>query len=170
MRKSIIALFVATAALAGAAQAADGSYYVGAAGTQAHLGTSALSDNDSTGVKVFGGYNLSSRYAVEGAYDYTDGYRDEGHKVKVQSTSISLVGNFPVSQRLTAFGKVGVAYQDVKEAGFGSSSDVNPVLGVGVKYQVSKDWSVRAEQEFTHKVGEISVDQSRFSLGVQRGF
>lgn len=169
MRKSFIALIVASAALAGAAQASDTGYYVGAAGTQAHVGTSALSDNNSTGVKLFGGYNLSSRYAIEGAVDQTSGYRDGSDKVKVQEASVSLVAKAPLSRNLSAFGKVGVAYQDVKEAG-DTMTAVNPVIGVGVTYAVNNNWSIRAEEEFSNKVADASVSQSRFSVGVQRSF
>lgn len=169
MRKSVLALVVLAASFAGAAQAAESNFYAGVAGVQSHISTGDLTQNDSTGAKIFGGYNLSPNVAVEGAYGYTDGFRVADTKVTGQNVSVSLVGSYPLGYGFTALGKVGVEYQQLRAAGT-TVSGTNPVYGVGVKYDVTKNWAVRAEEEFLTRTADSNVNQSRFSLGVQYGF
>lgn len=169
MRKSLIALAIVAASFAGAAQASD-NVFIGAAATQSHIGTSSLQESDSTGVKVFGGYNISPRFGIESGYSYTEGFRAEGYKVKVQDLSVALTASVPIASHLSAFAKTGLVYQDFDIAGAISYKGANPLIGVGLKYSVTKDWALRAEAEYTSKIADISVSQSRLSIGAQRGF
>lgn len=170
MRKSLIALAIVAASFAGVAQASDNNMFIGAAATQSHMGTSSLQESNSTGVKIFGGYNISPRFGIESGYGYTEGFRTEGYKVKVQDLSVALTASVPVASHLAAFAKTGIAYQDLDIAGAISYKGANPLIGVGLKYSVTKDWAIRAEAEYTSKTADIGVSQAHLSIGAQRGF
>lgn len=168
MRKSVLALLAFSAAFAGAAHAAD--CYVGGAVVQSHLSTHDLSEQDSTGVKLIGGHQFTDNLAVEASLGFNNGFKADSARVSTREVGVGLVAQVPVAAKLSAFGKVGLEYQDVHGGSQGSSTGTNPVFGVGVKYALDKAWTVRAEGEYLNRTADSSVPQTRYSLGVQYGF
>ncbi len=132
------------------------------------LTTTSIADDDrDRGYKLFGGYQYNKYLGVEA------GYFDLGRfgfvantvpagtlsgDIKVKGFNLDLVGTVPVTERFSAFGRVGVTYADTDGtfAGTGavnvldpnpSARDTNLKVGLGVQYAFTEALSVRAEIE-----------------------
>jgi OOP family OmpA-OmpF porin len=129
--------------------------------------TSIADDDRDRGYKLFGGYQYNKYLGVEA------GYFDLGHfgfvantvptgtlsgDIKVKGINLDLVGTVPITERFSAFGRVGVTYADTKGAFAGtgavnvldpspSARDTNLKVGLGVQYAFTDALSVRAELE-----------------------
>lgn len=130
--------------------------------------TNSISDRDTnTGYKVFGGYQINQNFAVEGGYfdlgkfGYTASTTPAGTlsgNMRVTGLNLDLVGTLPLSERFSAFGRVGVNYARTRD-NFSSTGAVGVInanpsangtnykLGVGLQYALSDAWSVRGELE-----------------------
>ena len=153
-------------------EAAFNSIYVAGGFTSA----STSSDEKDTGWKVFGGYQLSKNWAVEGAYvdlgkattkttatGPAGEYTGEG---KTKGWSFSGVGTLPVSDSFAVFGKLGAFLWDVdskcnKVSGAGScaastnnASGTDLTYGIGVKYDFTKNVGLRVEWERFKNTGD----------------
>ena len=128
---------------------------------------SSRTDNTSTGGKLFGGYQLTPNFALEGGYFDLGKYSYSSTTTPVGSfngtnringLNLDLVGTLPVSDRFSAFGRVGAAYArnkaDFASTGFVPQILNNPTrnatnlkLGLGIQYAITEALSVRAEIE-----------------------
>ena len=97
-----------------------------------------ISDRDrDTGYKLFGGYQLNRNFAVEGGYfdlgkfGYTANTTPAGTlsvDMRVKGLNLDLVGSLPLSERFSAFGRVGLNYAQTRN-NFSSTGAVgDPVL------------------------------------------
>jgi OOP family OmpA-OmpF porin len=153
------------------AQAAESGWYIGASIGQANAevdctGTTACDDKDSSW-KIFGGYQINRNFAIE------LGYSDLGAvtastppfvlfplvvpaaNLKIETTvwEVVAVGSLPVADRFSIFGKAGFYRADTDtRVDFGalgstSESDSNTDLtfGIGVRYDFTRNFGVRAE-------------------------
>ena len=130
--------------------------------------TNSISDRDrNTGYKVFGGYQINQNFAVEGGYfdlgrfGYTASTTPAGTlsgNMRVSGLNFDLVGNLPLFERFSVFGRVGVNYARTRDnfsgtGAFGminanpSANGTNFKLGLGLQYALSEAWSVRGELE-----------------------
>ena len=128
---------------------------------------STTTDNSSTGYKLFGGYQLTPNFAVEGGYfdlgkfNYGSGTTPAGSfsgNTRVQGLNLDLVGTLPLSDRFSVLGRVGAAYAQ-NRGSFASTgfvplsvsnqnrNDTNLKVGLGLQYAISDVLSVRAEIE-----------------------
>ncbi|HEX5697630.1 MAG TPA: outer membrane beta-barrel protein [Rhodoferax sp.] len=132
------------------------------------LTTTSIADDDrDRGYKLFGGYQYNKYLGLEA------GYFDLGRfgfvantvpagtlsgDIKVKGVNLDLVGTVPITERFSAFGRVGVTYADTDGtfAGTGavnvldpnpSARDTNLKVGLGVQYAFTEALSVRAEIE-----------------------
>ena len=132
------------------------------------LTTTSIADDDrDRGYKLFGGYQYNKYLGLEA------GYFDLGRfgfvantvpagtlsgDIKVKGINLDLVGTVPITERFSAFGRVGVTYADTDGtfAGTGavnvldpnpSARDTNLKVGLGVQYAFTEALSVRAEIE-----------------------
>ena len=180
-RLSLLAAAIWGSTLAGAA---DSGWYMGANGGQSMakidtpriasglLGsgfTSALvSDhNRETSYKLFGGYQLSPLFAVEG------GFFDLGQfgfdattvppgtlkgNIRLRGANIDLVGSWPITSRWSVLGRVGANHTQARDTFTGtgavvvlnpspSAFDTHPKLGLGLQYALNESLSIRAEAE-----------------------
>lgn len=133
---------------------------------------STTTDNTSNGGKIFGGYQLTPNFAVEGGY-FDLGRYSYGSNVtrpgsilpgsfngstRVQGLNLDLVGMLPVTDRFSVLGRVGAAYAQ-NRGSFSSSgivplnlsnprrNDTNLKVGLGVQYAITEALAVRAEIE-----------------------
>lgn len=127
-----------------------------------------ISDDDSsTGYKVFGGYQFNRNFAVEGGYfdlgnfGYTATTVPAGTltgDAKIRGLNLDLVGILPVTDKFSAFGRVGVTHAETKDTFRGtgavlvtnpnpSKRDTNFKFGVGMQYALTTNLAVRAEVE-----------------------
>ena len=139
--------------------------------------TSVRDDSD-TAWKFFGGYRFNENMAVE------LGYVDLGEAstrtvttgpnatidadVDVSAVTLAVLGIYPINESFEVFGKVGAYRWDsdgkaVTTAGGGASvseSDdgVDPMLGLGVSWNATENFAIRAEYEYFSDAGDDDVD------------
>lgn len=151
-------------------------------------------DDSDTTWKVYGGYQFSPYLGVEGGYAHLGEYKAtlsgnylgnalRGHgTVKAHAVFADAVGHIPfMDNRLSLFGKAGLAYTKTEldasanVAGFSSSTDENhykfvPKLGVGIRYNLTEQFGVRAEYERYFGVGDEDTtgksDVDAWSVGL----
>lgn len=127
---------------------------------------STTGDDREVGGKLYGGYRFNRNFALEGGYfdlgrfDYTYNTTPAGSltgKLRVRGLNLDLVGIVPVTDRFSAFGRVGAAYTQSR-SNFSTTGAVpaavgrnekktNLKLGLGLDYAFSDRLSVRGELE-----------------------
>ena len=129
--------------------------------------TSIADDKRDTGYKIFGGYQFNRNFAVEG------GYFDLGRfgfaattvpagtlfgNIKLRGLNLDLVGTVPITEKFSAFGRVGVDYAQARDnfSGNGTVSvlnsnpskrDTNLKFGLGLQYAFTPTLDMRLEAE-----------------------
>lgn len=130
--------------------------------------SSTIQDDDrSNGFKVFGGYQLNRNFAIEGGYfdlgkfGYTATTTPPGTlngNIKLKGLNLDLVGLMPLTDRFSAFGRVGLNYAEARDTFRGtgavtvrnpnpSKRDTNLKLGLGLQYAMTDNLSLRGEVE-----------------------
>jgi hypothetical protein len=152
-------------------------------------GLSGSGDKSATGLKVYGGY-MFGRYGVEGGYYELGTYNVKfgattTDKFKTTAITVSAVGSFPLGTAFNLNGKLGLAFTNadytcVQACGAPfvntSKSDVAPLLGIGVGWQATRNFSLHGDLEiFTgvrHAAGgvEDKSDYTAFSVSAQYNF
>ena len=147
-------------------------------------------DSHETAWKIFGGYQFNENFAVEAAYHDLGSFKGvttitapaasvAPGKWDATAGSLAAVGMYPLVKGLSLMGKAGLAVTDLKVSVPGalyspSVTRVQPLLGVGLKYEFNKTFGVRAEFERFNNVGDGSdTGQSPihfWSLGAQVRF
>ena len=175
------AVLCSTTAMAQMVQTAPGFYVGGSLGsTRANFNNdainnlainqgfkvnSSLTDNTSTGGKLFGGYQFSPNFALEGGYfdlgrfnfsGVTSGGNYSGD-TRARGLNLDLVGTLPLSDRFSVLGRVGAAYAQTRDngstnglvnfSGNRSRNDTNVKYGVGLQYALTDALSLRGEFE-----------------------
>ena len=130
-------------------------------------------DDTSSSYKLFGGYEFSKYFAVEGGYQHLDdfsqtitlGGSSATGKIDGYGIFLDAVGKYPVTNNFTVFGKLGVARTriELKTSASGifagccsdeSETEFNPRYGIGAQYDFNKQMGVRFELERTDNVGK----------------
>lgn len=150
--------------------------------------TSMHNESNSTGFKIFGGYQFNRYFALEGGYFDLGQFGFAARTVpagvlngnaRFNGLNIDAVGILPVTQRFSLFGRAGVDYAQAQDTfgGTGAITALNPTphtwgthydFGAGLQYAVTKSVDVRAEAEryrLNDAVGNMG-DIDVFSLGV----
>jgi len=150
----------------------------------------ASGDKTATGLKVYGGYMFSRNVGVEvGYYDLgTYEIKSGGTKTdefKTTAFTVSGVGSWPLGTAFNLNGKLGLAFTSADYTciqGCGapfvntSKSGTTAVIGIGVGWQATKSFSLRADLEqfghVTHAVSNLENDASytAFSVSGQHNF
>jgi len=151
------------------------------------LDISCNKDEDDTGFKIFGGYQFNPNGAIEFGYVDLGKFKASGKDSSLGNVSLdwepsgftfAVVGTLPIGQNFGLMGKVGIFFWDMdlharaSSLGSGSDSDSGTDLtyGLGVKYDISKTFGVRAEWERFQDVGDSNTtgksDIDLFSVGV----
>ncbi len=128
---------------------------------------SSSDDRSSTGGKLFGGYQFSPYFALEGGYfdlgkfDYRANTTPAGSlsvNNRIRGLNLDLVGTAPITDRFSVFGRVGAAYAQ-NRASFASTgavpaytgntrtNDTNLKVGIGLQYAITEALALRAELE-----------------------
>jgi OOP family OmpA-OmpF porin len=134
------------------------------------LATSSIEDRDrSTGYRLFGGYQLSPNFALEGGYfdlgrfGYTARTTPPGTldgRIRLRGWDLDLVGSLPLTDKLSALARVGVTSIRSNDAfnatpaahvpyanANPSERSTNIKAGLGLAYAINDAWSARAEVE-----------------------
>ena len=129
--------------------------------------TSILDDDRDAGYKLYGGYQFNRNFALEG------GYFDLGKfgfvattvpagtltgNIKLRGLNLDAVGILPITEKFSAFGRVGVNYAEARDSFTGtgavrvlnpspSKRDTNHKFGLGLQYAFTESLAVRGEVE-----------------------
>jgi len=127
-------------------------WYVGAGvgSAQAKLGASgARSGNDSyeTSGKIFGGYQFSPNWGVEGQYVYLGKFETNAGSYKPESWGLAATVTAPLSNKFYLRGKLGAAFNRTSGGNLGGSNKTDLLAGVGVGYNINANWGILAEYE-----------------------
>jgi OOP family OmpA-OmpF porin len=175
-------LMSSTAAFAG-----PGYIGVAAGSASQKLNIEGLSfSDDTTSVKLFGGYQVTPAMGVEVGYNhFGEGSVSGGGATigaKPKTFYAALTGTAPVSPEFSITGKIGVASSKVTVFGTfegeTESTDENgtsAVFGVGLQYKISDTMSLVADYENFGKVAKdsesaSSLKVSNISVGLRISF
>jgi len=136
-------------------------------------------ENDrDTGWKIFAGYQFNPYLAVEGGYVDFGKYDvnatgmagtaavNVNGEVDSQAMFFDVVGHLPANESFSVFGKVGLAFTRTDASASGnvgnffsvsasdSENEVVPKLGIGFRYNITKQIGIRAEYEYYFNVGK----------------
>lgn len=180
--KTQLLIAAAAAAFAGSALAADEGFYMGAnVGASKHdvSGAADVKDNPTTW-GLYGGYDFNRNFAVELGYQDLGKTEASGYQAKNYAISTDLVGKLPVADRVTVFGKVGLAYVDRKVEGYGiedSQSRTAAKLGLGAEFAATQNVGIRAEvahymgaPTYESAVATFDKNTTLFTMGVNYKF
>lgn len=128
--------------------------------------TGTSQDEHKTGYKLYGGYQFHPNFAVEGGYfnlgRYDYGFTTAGGafagNTRYQGLNLDLVGRFPITDRFSAFGRIGAAYTQARSSvtttgtvgafsGSGTDRNWGPKAGLGIEYGITEALAVRGEWE-----------------------
>lgn len=175
MIKSIAAAVAGVMVLASSPALAQGLYAGGSVGLSSMEVDANGFDGSDVGFKIFGGYRFNDYIAVEAFYTDFGEPNDGPLGIDAYALGIAGVGILPLAERFELFGKVGVAAWDADFTGPGGFSDdgTDLVLGAGVTYKFSPQFSGRVELEYYDieaDAGPFDVDTYLLSAGLQFNF
>jgi OOP family OmpA-OmpF porin len=127
-------------------------------------------DDRDIGFKLFAGRKFNKNFAVEGGYfnlgdfGFTASYPTDNSftgNMKLQGLNVDAVGILPFSEKFSAFGRVGLIYNEGKDRFTGTGdgiaiaaadpnpkkSQANTKYGVGLQYDFTRALSMRGEWE-----------------------
>ncbi|KPF70435.1 hypothetical protein IP84_01505 [beta proteobacterium AAP99] len=163
------------------AQTAQGSYVGATAGVSRFSGdcTGTTScDRNGTAFKLYGGVNFNEIFGAELSYsDLGKAKAAVGPfsgEIKARAFDVAGTARFPVTNDVSVFGKLGMSNIRAKGSALGfSESDTSwqPVAGVGVNWNLSKEFALRAELENRrYKLGGEKDTINTLSVGAQMNF
>ena len=118
--------------------------YVGAS-----IGESQLGDFDDTAARIFGGYQFTPNFAMEGGYQDLGSVTASGHAATVTAFDFSFLGSWEMGNRFALLGRVGMYRSQTSGVG----TNLGPVFGLGVSYQLTPSASFRLEWQRFDNLG-----------------
>lgn len=173
MKKSLLALsVVALTAFAGAASAGEKSpFYLG--GNVGFSSATNISDNiskdDGSSLSVYGGYQFTENLAAEIGYTKLPKFGTESVNDKPDLWTLQAVVSTPVAERVSVFGKAGVAYGKYNVAGQ-KFDGLSPVVGAGVEYSFTPSLSAVGELSYANKIAGEDAGAVTTSFGLKYRF
>jgi OOP family OmpA-OmpF porin len=129
---------------------------------------SIANDDNHSAYKLFGGYQLNKNFALEASYfdlgqfGYTATTVPAGTlngNIKLRGVGMDMVGILPLTQKFSAFGRLGMNYAQAQDSFSSTGSVASPTIpnpsknalnykaGLGLQYDVTKAFGLRAEAE-----------------------
>jgi opacity protein-like surface antigen len=129
-------------------------------------------DGDFAG-KLYTGGKFNNMFGVELAYVNLGKAEANGGSVQAQLANVSLVGNLPVAEQLSVYGKVGAFYGftdvDTTAPGVatGEENDFGWSYGLGVQFDINRNWAVTGDWDH-YRVDFVDRDDDvqLWSVGV----
>ncbi len=129
--------------------------------------TSMVDDKRGLGYKIFGGYKFNPNFALEGGYfdlgkfGFTATTMPVGTlngSIKIRGINLDAVGILPITEKFSAFGRLGAQYAQAKDSfnGTGAVVPINPSpkksainykAGLGLQYDLTDSLGLRGEAE-----------------------
>lgn len=186
MNKSLFAALLAAAFAMPFAAQAEGSYVKLAVGQSNYSDISpVVPDLKPTGVLLGLGYSFDKTWDVElgyihfgdGKHSETVGGTTSSLKMKTQSIYLAGIGNLPVTDAFSVFGKLGIAVNQSKATGtIGTvvesedNTKVQGLIGAGLNYQFTKELAGQIDYTYFGKVSDGDIKLSLMSVGLRYGF
>jgi OmpA-OmpF porin, OOP family len=164
------------AGLAGLAPVAhaEGLYIGGSVGGAHYKGNSVGgldTDRSSTGTKLFGGYQLTPNFAVEGGYVDLGKFNSAAGQLEGSGVYLDAVGSVPISGPWSAYGKLGVFNGRAENSLVGSDRGTSAKLGAGLQYTIDRNLSVQGEWErYRFDTSGARANTDLYSVGVKYSF
>ncbi len=138
--------------------------------------------NNPAATKLYGGMNVSERYAVEigygffGTWKVADPAPGSTNEVRMSSKMMYAAGkaSMPIGDSFSLFGKLGIAANrfSTERSGFSPSSDsssIRPMVGFGADYKFTKHIAGVVEFNYYGTVGN-NFKQQKLELGLKYNF
>ena len=100
---------------------------------------------------------------VEGGYESLMGY-------EMTLLSVSALGRYRISDHIHLLGLLGMSYWTESPTGKYKASGIDPLLGLGLSYRLTKAVSIRAEYQFVPHFNGLGTNLNTFLLGVNFRF
>jgi OOP family OmpA-OmpF porin len=178
MYKNTLALLILSAIATPVLADNTGGYYLAADfGRMAYSNTNpgGTDFTNPSAFRISGGYRFSPTFALEGGYaalaDATQSSGSSSATLKNSALQMAAVGTLLAYDQFELFGKLGVSVNSIRASGTGSLSGLNTshstsfssILGIGVQYNVNKQFGIRAQYE---KFAGFSVENNSQSWNV----
>jgi hypothetical protein len=107
----------------------------------------------STGAGIFAGAQFNKTFAGELGYKNLGTFDYDGFPTDVQALQASVLVSYPVAEKTTIFGRLGVTklYAAVQDSAFKKNAS-GPHIGIGIKHELSDVLKLRAELTNISKV------------------
>lgn len=107
----------------------------------------------SAGAGLFAGFNLNKTFGAELAYKNFGTFDYDGFPTDVQALQASVLVFYPIAQKTTIFGRLGVTKLNaaVQDSAFKKNA-TGPHLGIGIRHELSEALKLRAELTNISKV------------------
>ena len=172
--KTITRALVSAAALAAFGAHAEGLYIGGSLGSTKYHGAdvgAVSTDKSSTGGKIYGGYSINPNIGVELGYADLGKFSSAAGDVKGHGLFLDAVGTVPITQSLSAIGRLGAFNGKLRDTVNGNSSGTNLKGGLGLQYDFNKQTGVRAEWErYKFKGVNEKPSADMYSIGLNHKF
>ncbi|MDE1949286.1 MAG: porin family protein [Burkholderiales bacterium] len=167
------AALAAAAAMAAMPAQAEGLYAGLALGTSSFPNSVNGVTSSSTGVsgKVFGGYQLSQNFAVEGSIANLGHTGNNGSgTVASHAEGVDAIGLLPISQNVSLLGSVGLAHINLHTSN-GDAAGTALKFGLGGELSLASNIALRAQWERYHTdTFGTNPNVNQFTLGVRFAF
>lgn len=169
--KKILSLLVLSVGAIGAAQAQNAPVYVGGnVGFTSLTGADAeVTEDNGASVSVYGGYQLNETFSAEIGYAKLPSVGAAGAEGKPEVFSLQGVAQTAVTDKVSVFGKAGVAHGELTINGE-KSKGWSPILGVGAEYSLSPNLSAVGEVSYIHDLAKTDAGSVTTSLGLKYRF
>lgn len=130
-------------------------------------------DGNSHGVagKVYGGYTLTPNFAIEAGATRLGDVRNSTGKVGADGVFVDGVGTYPLADKWSLLGRVGLAHARFKGPD-GDDSGNGWKVGAGVQYDLTPTVALRAEYEQYRlaSVYDSHANIGQFTVGARMNF
>ena len=129
-------------------------------------------DDSGTGFKVYTGGQFSRIFGVEASYVQFLGLDRNGGDVRAKGVNVGLVANWPISDQVNLFGKVGAIYgwtspgSPIPGVPTGDKSGLDLSYGAGAQYDINRNWGIRADWDvYRMEFASGTSNASLYSIG-----
>ena len=158
MKKFMMAMLLTATVAAPVAYASPG-FEFGA--NIARTTTSGYGNSSDFGLTA--GYNFNQSLGVEGGYESLMGY-------EMTLLSVSALGRCRIADHIHLLGLLGVSYWTESPTGKYKASGIDPLLGVGLSYHLTRAISIRGEYQLVPHFNGLGTNLNTFLIGVNYRF
>jgi opacity protein-like surface antigen len=118
-------------------------------------------DKSATGVGFAYGQSITDTVGYEVGYIHFGGVKPQPDaKLETQSLYLAGVGSYPLSEAFSVYGKLGATinrYSEETPLGNESRTKLRPMIGAGVGYKFTKEWSAGLEYVYFGEYSDLKM-------------